>query len=149
MKKRATGTGTERTVFLTQEKYRGDPWKVLVTCVMLNKTAGRVANPIIDEFLRRWPTAESFAFAERSEVDLLIQSLGLVNIRIRRLTYLSMCLNAGFPYDRIPGIGKYGRDSYLMFVEGRTDVKPTDKRLIAYLEDLERVRWEKAYAKYR
>jgi len=34
----------------------------------------------------------------------------------------------------LPGIGKYGSDSYRIFVRGELDVRPTDKELRKYLE---------------
>jgi len=126
---------------LTQEKYRGDPWKILVTCLMLNKTAGRVANPIIEEFLRRWPTPAEYAkSARKSEVLRLIRPLGLYNVRLERLEKLARSLVKKVPYDQIPGVGKYGRDSYLMFVENRLDVLPDDEKLKAYLREKKKER---------
>ena len=121
---------------LTQEKYRGNPWKIFVTCLMLNKTAGRVANPIIEEFLRRWPTPAEYAkSARKSEVLRLIRPLGLYNVRLERLDKLASSLAERVPYDQIPGIGKYGRDAYLIFVEGRKDVLPEDEKLKGYLDE--------------
>jgi hypothetical protein len=34
----------------------------------------------------------------------------------------------------LPGVGKYASDSWEIFVNKNLDVKPTDKKLLAYLE---------------
>ena len=105
-----------------------------MSCALLNRVSGRVASPIIGEFLRRWPTPSSYVDAARKrEVVKLIRPLGLYNVRSRRLGRLARSLARGVPYDQIYGVGKYGRDSYLMFVEGRRDVSPDDKELKKYL----------------
>ena len=37
----------------------------------------------------------------------------------------------------LPGVGKYGKESWDIFVNGRTDIEPTDKKLKKYLEILD------------
>jgi hypothetical protein len=34
----------------------------------------------------------------------------------------------------LPGIGKYGKESWEIFVNGKSDFVPTDKKLKSYLE---------------
>lgn len=119
---------------LTQEEYRGDPWGVLVTCCFLNKTAGRVSNPVIHEFLRRWPTPLDYVQKAKSkDVKKLIRHLGLQSVRMRRFRDLACGLILGKPCHSISGVGEYGRDSYAIFVEGRLDLNPADAKLKAYL----------------
>jgi len=126
---------------LTQEEYKGDAWGVLVTCLMLNKTAGKMANPVIREILRRWSTPSDYlSSAENETVIELIRPLGLFRTRERRLGELAEALFLGKPYDQIPGVGKYGRDSYMIFVEGRLDLNPTDAKLKAYLNHRKSIR---------
>jgi hypothetical protein len=36
----------------------------------------------------------------------------------------------------LPGIGKYGRDSWEIFVKKNLSVEPTDKKLIIYLDSI-------------
>jgi len=38
---------------------------------------------------------------------------------------------------KFPGCGKYAADSWAIFVEGRTDVEPSDGKLNWYLDKLE------------
>jgi adenine-specific DNA glycosylase len=43
---------------LVQETLFHDPWKLLISAIFLNRTAGGKAIPILWEFFRRYPTAE-------------------------------------------------------------------------------------------
>ena len=43
---------------LVQETLFHDPWKLLVSSIFLNRTAGEKAIPIMWEFFRRYPNAE-------------------------------------------------------------------------------------------
>lgn len=46
---------------LLQEEFgQNHPWRVLVVCILLNRTQGAQARPVLEEFLRRWPTPEVF-----------------------------------------------------------------------------------------
>ena len=44
------------------------------------------------------------------------------------------CLWIGGDPTDLPGIGKYGKDSYEIFIRGNTEVLPLDKELKKYLE---------------
>lgn len=43
------------------ERVAHDPWKLLVAVMFLNKTAGKVAIPIMWDVLSRWPTPEAMS----------------------------------------------------------------------------------------
>lgn len=43
---------------LVQETLFHDPWKLLISSIFLNRTAGNKAIPIMWEFFRRYPNAE-------------------------------------------------------------------------------------------
>lgn len=132
---------------LLQDIYRDDPWKVLVSCIMLNCTRREQVDGIRDEFFKRYPNPAEFVGSAQADPDSLkrlIAPLGFVNVRSLRLRamsyeYMMMASAAG----RVPtshevmsfsGCGEYARDSYAIFVEGRTDVMPADKELRKYLQ---------------
>lgn len=75
--------------------------------------------------------------ADPEDVRLLISRLGLQNRRHRQL--IRMSAHYAFIWDggdpaELPGIGKYGADSYRIFIRGELDVGPSDKELRKYLE---------------
>jgi len=39
---------------------------------------------------------------------------------------------------KLPGCGKYAHDSWAIFVDGRTDIVPTDKNLNYYMDRMHR-----------
>lgn len=125
---------------LFQERYRDDPWKLLCCVICLNLCTGTALEAVHGELFKRWPTALHMTLADPSELENVLRHLGMQRKRSRALirmsTYWSFLWDGGNPLD-LPGIGKYGRDSYEIFVRGNSRVSPTDKELRKYLEWLE------------
>jgi adenine-specific DNA glycosylase len=119
---------------LIQERYRKDPWKVLASCILLNRVVGRTAEPIIDEFFRRYPTPAHLLNGSRLKIIAFLRPLGFYHTREKNLREMTKCFLRGVPFDQLPGIGKYGQDSYQIFVEGNRKVNPDDEKLKAYLK---------------
>jgi len=116
----------------------GDPWKVLVACILCNRTSGFRAKGVLALLLRSWPDAIALAKAEPDEVAAMLYPLGLAEVRARRLIAMSagweagVHLASGLGVAALEGVGKYGADAYALFVEERVDVQPTDHDLIRY-----------------
>lgn len=83
------------------------------------------------------------ATADHVELESVLRHLGMQNRRARALIRMSTAYacwwDGGNPED-LPGIGKYGKDSYEIFVRGNLSVRPMDKELRKYLEWIERQR---------
>jgi len=124
-----------------QEIYGDEPWKLLVACVLLNRTTRRQVDGIRDELFSRWSTPEALGAADEIELAKLLYPLGFYNRRATSLKKLaSAWLTADIARDGVeslPGVGKYAADSWAIFVEKRTDVEPEDKVLIKTLCELE------------
>ena len=135
-----------------QEVYGEDPWKVLVCCVLLNRTSRQQVDCIRDELFERWPTPGAMARADTRELSILLHSLGFYNRRARTLVEMSKKWLETDPLvdgvGHLPGVGKYASDSWAIFVQRRTDVEPTDKVLIKTLCELDNMR-EKEHANQR
>lgn len=119
---------------LIQLKYRRSPWRVLVACVLLNRTRGTVAKPVIEEIFRRWPTAKALSGADSDELTELIRPLGLQHQRALSLIYLSRAYNPRKRYTRggvlqLAGVGEYAADAYELLCLGDLRVDPRDKEL--------------------
>lgn len=122
---------------LFQERYRGDPWAVLCCVICLNLCTGRALESVHTELFRRWPTPLHMATADRGELESVLRRLGMQRRRAIALVRMSVayaCLWDGRDPLDLPGIGKYGADSYRIFVRGELDVGPTDKELRKYIE---------------
>lgn len=114
------------------------PWRVLVTCVLLNKTNGRQVRPIFARLFEEYPTPDSIINAWRENLVAILRPLGLQNVRANRLQQLSSDFIQRVPMTDMRGVGQYAMDAYALFCEARLDVTPQDTWLQPYLE------WRKA-----
>jgi len=122
---------------LIQEELRGNPWRLLVACMMLNQTSIKQVRPIIWDFFVRWPTASAAASADVDEMADFIRTLGLQNRRAALIVKMSAALcswDGSGDVRSLPGVGRYASDSYRMFVSGDLVEDVADKELRRYVE---------------
>lgn len=134
-----------------QEAYRDEPWALLIGCILFSMVQGKKARPVLEEFLRRWPDYISFINEKLGVLarDLIpmLKPLGLQN---RRVDYI-LRMTSGFMIwrpdlysapggnqverlEKLHGIGKYGQDSFRIFVMGELVDDVKDKELKKYVE---------------
>jgi methyl-CpG-binding domain protein 4 len=122
---------------LLQLRYTDDPWKLIVTCILLNRTRWTQVEPLLDGFFRKYRSASDLAIADYHELSHLLHPLGFQNQRAKLLVSFSndyFCYEAGFG-DRLEdcrGVGKYALDSFKMFCLGMIDIPVEDYRLREY-----------------
>lgn len=130
---------------LLQEYYKNDPWKVLVSCVLLSRVHGYKAHEVAHRLFKEFPNANAFVQGNELYIKGMLRPLGFHNVRYKRILdccmYDDFALNAKteiLPIDIVSKFvrGKYVLDSYSIFVLGNIDVEPTDKELIKYLHSL-------------
>ncbi|KAL5257495.1 hypothetical protein ACHWQZ_G012440 [Mnemiopsis leidyi] len=126
---------------LIQETTYQDPWRLLVATVLLNKASGKVAIPVFSSLMTRYPSPESLLQDSSSLFTLsqLLLPLGLQNKRAATIIAMSqkyVKMDWEFPRE-LPGVGKYGDDSYRIFCCGLTNVTPCDKKLNLYTDWLQ------------
>lgn len=122
---------------LFQETYSTEPWRLLCCVIMLNQTSGKQLEPVHEELFSRWPTALHLTTASVDEVESVVRPLGLQCRRARQLIRMSAAYSSlwdGTDPQELPGIGKYGCHSYLIFIRGAVDIDVEDKELRRYLE---------------
>lgn len=122
-----------------QERYCGrGGWAVLVCAVLLNQTNGKQLESVHETFFWRWPTCYHLAVADRDELEEVIKPLGLFRRRAATLLRLSafyaFIWDGRSPVTDVPGVGKYGSDSYAIFIDGVIPDDVADKELKRYLE---------------
>uniref|UniRef100_A0A8C3VIH7 Methyl-CpG-binding domain protein 4 n=1 Tax=Catharus ustulatus TaxID=91951 RepID=A0A8C3VIH7_CATUS len=120
---------------LIQETLFHDPWKLLIATIFLNKTSGKMAIPVLWEFLRRYPSPEVARAADWKEMSELLKPLGLYELRAKTIIRFSgEYLSKAWRYPiELHGIGKYGNDSYRIFcVNEWKEVQPQDHKLNVY-----------------
>ena len=112
-------------------------WEHMVGVIMLNQTGRRPVKLTLPEFLYWFPDPITLINADEEFVKSIIQPLGMVNVRYKRLIGMSrdyLTWN-GDDATMLYGIGKYGSDSYEIFFKHNYTVEPTDKELIRYLDE--------------
>lgn len=126
---------------LLQLHYRDDPWKMLVACILLNRTSRRQVDRVIDDLFLDYPTPEALASARVHELASLLYPLGMHTRRAQRLVRFAedwMALDfmwEGTTPDgltelsALTGVGEYALDSYRLFVLHDHSVQPADKEL--------------------
>ncbi|XP_009954394.1 PREDICTED: methyl-CpG-binding domain protein 4 [Leptosomus discolor] len=120
---------------LVQETLFHDPWKLLIATIFLNKTSGKMAIPVLWEFLKKYPSPEIARAADWKEMSELLKPLGLYELRAKTITKFSdEYLSKRWKYPiELHGIGKYGNDSYRIFcVNEWKEVQPQDHKLNVY-----------------
>ena len=98
-----------------------DPYAILVSEVMLQKTQASRVVPRYLAWLERWPTADALAAAPTAEVIREWQGLGY-NRRALNLQRAARFVAAhGWPEDltELPGVGRYTADAVACFALGR------------------------------
>ncbi|XP_038628094.1 methyl-CpG-binding domain protein 4 isoform X2 [Tachyglossus aculeatus] len=120
---------------LVQEILFHDPWKLLIATIFLNRTSGKMAIPVLWEFLEKYPSAEVARTADWKEVSQLLKPLGLYDLRAKTIVKFSdeyLTKQWKYPIE-LHGIGKYGNDSYRIFcVNEWKQVHPEDHKLNKY-----------------
>jgi methyl-CpG-binding domain protein 4 len=120
---------------IIQQEFQHDPWKMLIGCIMLNQTGNKNVRKVIYSFFDKWPSPISVLNSDENEIREHIRTLGFCNVRTNRIIRFSYeYINKKFSKaNELYGIGKYADDSYEIFIKGNTNVQPTDKILIRYL----------------
>ena len=120
---------------LIQESLYQSPWRVLVACVLLNKTSRAQVRGVICEFFSLCPTPEATADVPVERIASVIAPLGLVK-RAQTIKQLSLeyLTHDWKKVTELHGCGRYASDAYALFVSGdwRTMEPPLDKELERY-----------------
>ena len=119
---------------LIQEDYLDDPWKMLVCCILLNQTNNKQVRPILSSVFDLIPNPMSASEVDVEVLAQVIKTTGFQNVKASRIKKMSQKWVDGFEYvSQLPGIGKYGIDSWNIFILKDLTITTFDKKLIGYL----------------
>jgi endonuclease III len=120
---------------LIQEDYLESPWKMSVVCILLNQTTNQQVRKVLDDLFILIKSPEHCPNVHPDKIYQIIRSTGFGNVKAKRIIEMSKAWISGFDeVEDLPGIGKYGKESWEIFVNGKRNFTPTDKKLKAYLE---------------
>jgi methyl-CpG-binding domain protein 4 len=123
---------------LLQECLYEDPWRVLVACVLLNKTSAAAVRGVVFQLFDLCPTAAVCVATPVEAIARLTNPLGL-HRRAAHIKRMSEQYVAGGWSDvgELCGCGQYARDAFHFFCSGKwRDVQPRDKELVKYKQFL-------------
>ena len=119
---------------LIQEEYLDNPWRMMVCCICLNQTNNKQVRPILDILFDIIPDPNSAISCESERISECLKSTGFQNVKADRIKKMSQKWIEGFENpSELPGIGKYGQDSWDIFINGNLRRETSDKKLITYL----------------
>ncbi|KAJ7949947.1 Methyl-CpG-binding domain protein 4-like protein [Quillaja saponaria] len=124
---------------LIQEDHAHDPWRVLVICMLLNRTTGLQAKRVISNLFTLCPNAKTATEVATNDIEKTIKILGLQKKRAIMIQRLSQdYLDDRWTHvTQLHGVGKYAADAYAIFCTGKWDrVRPTDHMLNYYWDFL-------------
>jgi methyl-CpG-binding domain protein 4 len=122
---------------LIQEEYLDNPWRMLVCCICLNQTNNKQVRPILDILFSVIPDPVSAISCESERISECLKSTGFQNVKADRIKKMSQKWIEGFENpSELPGIGKYGQDSWDIFINGNLRRETSDKKLRIYLSDI-------------
>ncbi len=120
---------------LIQEDLLHDPWKMTVVCILLNQTTNQQVRKILKDLFDLLPDPLTTSKVDPSEIYAIIRSTGFGNLKSKRIVEMSKRWILGFErIEDLPGVGKYAKESWDIFVLNKTDFVPSDKKLRKYLE---------------
>lgn len=117
---------------LVQETLFPDEWKILVSCICLNRTTRASVDKVLPKLFSAYPDALSLSNATESALCEILAPLGFKNRRAKTLIELSKnYLNKTWmSVSDLPGIGKYGEAAWKIFCAGEMpDSCPEDHAL--------------------
>ena len=133
----ASNDETVRRERLIQEELLGQPdypWRMLVACILLNRTRGFVVRPVLARLLELGPPPEALSQSDHSKLVEVIRPLGFKQRRSGYLRHMSRQYLRERRPETMSGIGDYALESWMIFVEGFLDFEPSDAKLKAYVD---------------
>lgn len=105
---------------LIQEDLWPNEWRILVSCVLLNRTARKQVERVLPDVFKLCPTASHMANCDIEQLSSIIAPLGFKNRRANSLVELSKkYLASNWKHAKdLPGIGEYGAAVWDIFVIG-------------------------------
>lgn len=112
-------------------------WQHMVGVICLNQTGRKQVKSVLPKLFGICPTPVHFLNTTPETIKQIIQPLGMVNVREKRLRQMSLDYLTwdGEDAKDLYGIGKYGSDSYELFYKKRVPDNIGDHELKRYVEE--------------
>ena len=113
------------------------PWQHMVGVICLNCTGRKQVKKVLPALFAVAPTPIHFLNTPADSIRRIIESLGMVNVRYKRLKRMTKEFLTwdGEDATMLHGIGKYGSDSYRLFYKHEVPDNVGDHELKRYVEE--------------
>jgi methyl-CpG-binding domain protein 4 len=125
-----------RDDLMVQQQIDG-PWQHMVGVICLNQTGRKQVKGVLPKLLGICPTPVHYLNTLPETIKQIIQPLGMVNVREKRLRKMSQDFLTwdGEDATDLYGIGKYGSDSYRLFFKNELPEDVGDHELKRYVKE--------------
>jgi len=112
-------------------------WQHMVGVICLNQTNRKQVKRVLPLLFGICPTPVHLINTAPDTIKMIIQPLGMVNVREKRLRQMSKDYLTwdGEDATQLYGIGKYGSDSYRLFYKNEIPADIQDKELKRYITE--------------
>jgi len=112
-------------------------WQHMVGVICLNQTNRKQVKAVLPKLFGICPTPVHYVNTLPDTIKTIIQPLGMVNVREKRLRQMSLDYLEwdGEDATDLYGIGKYGSDSYRLFYKNEVPDNVGDHELQRYIEE--------------
>jgi len=112
-------------------------WQHMVGVICLNQTNRKQVKRVLPLLFGICPTPVHLINTAPDTIKMIIQPLGMVNVREKRLRQMSKDYLTwdGEDATQLYGIGKYGSDSYRLFYKNEIPENIADHELKRYIEE--------------
>ena len=112
-------------------------WQHMVGVICLNQTNRKQVKRVLPKLFGICPTPVHYLNTTPETIKSVIEPLGMVNIREKRLRGMSMDFLTwdGEDATQLYGIGKYGSDSYRLFYKNEIPEDVGDHELRRYIKE--------------
>ncbi len=112
-------------------------WQHMVGVICLNLTNRKQVKSVLPKLFKICPTPVHFLNTTSKTIKSIIEPLGMVNVREKRLRQMSLDYLTwdGEDATELHGIGKYGSDSYELFYKNRVPANVGDHELQRYIKE--------------
>lgn len=112
-------------------------WQHMVGVICLNQTNRKQVKSVLPKLFGICPTPVHYVNTLPDTIKTIIQPLGMVNVREKRLRQMSLDYLEwdGEDATDLYGIGKYGSDSYRLFYKNEVPDNVGDHELQRYIEE--------------
>ena len=112
-------------------------WQHMVGVICLNQTNRKQVKRVLPNLFGICPTPVHLINTAPNTIKMIIQPLGMVNVREKRLRRMSQDYLTWDKQDatQLYGIGKYGSDSYRLFYKNEIPDNVGDHELQRYIRE--------------